>query len=214
MEKFADYFGSLTLYDLFAYLLPGLPTLLGSLILGWTVFAPKSVLNVQTPSGYIVASALVIAYVLGHFMQALGNQLDKVGRQPLPGSVPKRLEEKVRQELGLGNRALKSGELQMHARDLVFRKFDYKPPTLRDIFEYRLGYYRGMTLALCIFGVSIVARMLIGTAQIKSGNRVLSVSDVLSLTVVLTVVVVTWAHYMRFRRFQFLLDRFDALALL
>ncbi len=215
MEKLADFFGSFTLYDLFAYLLTGVPALAALLILGWSTLAPESALHIRTPSGYLITVAIAIAYVVGHVLQAVANlTLDRWARPTLPGTISVKVQARVRQEFGLGQEELKPGELQMYVRDLVFRGFQYKPPALRDIFEYRVGYYRGMTLGASILAVSLILRTLIDTTSVKLGDRVLAVSDALMWALVIFAVIAAAAHLFRFRRFQKLLDRFDALAIL
>jgi hypothetical protein len=218
MGKFADYFGQLTLYDLFAYLLPGLPALAGAVILGWTLGAPQTVLAIQSPSGYIVVTALVLAYLLGHCMQGFADFLGRFGRPQMREKMLKDLESDVRKEQRLrDDEKLGAADLHMLARDLVFKELNYSPPALRDIFEYRVGYYRGMTLALSLIVISLFCRILRGTtstAKIKLDDRLILVSDWLLTVGALLLLVVALAHYFRYRRFQALLDRFDALAIL
>lgn len=62
-----------TLYEVFGYLLPGAVSLCGLGIVAWSCFWPAATLAPPNASAPFWVTIGLIAYLLGHLTQALGN---------------------------------------------------------------------------------------------------------------------------------------------
>src|SRR5258708_23687359 len=77
--------GQITLYDIFGYFLPGMIVLVAISILFWSIYLPEQPFVLRSPAGELWIACGVIAYLLGHLNQAVGNllvsRLKRVGRR-------------------------------------------------------------------------------------------------------------------------------------
>jgi hypothetical protein len=66
-----------TLYEIFGYLLPGGVTLVALILLYWALFVPTVPLGIASfqPGLGTWTIILLVSYVLGHGVQAVGNKL-------------------------------------------------------------------------------------------------------------------------------------------
>src|SRR5690349_19063426 len=65
----------LTLYELFGYLLPGAVLTAGLAVLFWALFFPQDAVEFDIKTVEVWATFLVMAYLVGHAGQSVGNWL-------------------------------------------------------------------------------------------------------------------------------------------
>jgi len=156
-----------TLYEVFGYVLPGAFGLAGVYLLYWPFFlAPDQDWTGISAAGW--TGILAVAYVFGHFLQAVMNLLLKeVSWRPerrifddheqVPANVRSTLEKRVREALGLtGNGILKPKTIYHVAEHHVLQ---HGKTEARDVYQYREGFYRGMAPALLLLGIGCVVRL-------------------------------------------------------
>ncbi|MGA9761630.1 MAG: hypothetical protein WBQ14_04330 [Gaiellaceae bacterium] len=193
---------NVTLYDLFGYLMPGLVALGSLALLAWSLFIPSHPLHSPSLTSVEWLIVFVLAYFLGHLVQAIGNLAFCWAG-----------EDKVALEIGeeaLGAKRMK--ELQKAAKlgdEQKLSLFSYCDTYLaqqgkttdREIYQYREGFYRGLTIAILPALAAIVVELIRGNAAIRSGGSVhmIGIGPLVYIYVILLATV--GLSYWRFRRF-------------
>lgn len=155
-----------SLYDFFGYLLPGMIATAGIGVL----LTSATDLNAAIPigllrDGLIGIGFLVTSYCVGHLIHAIGNVLPPIRYTPeeellgkngsLSLELRNALDDALRRRLRLDPEKLEPGEkyaVADEARALVPREGD------RDMYIYREGFYRGMTIASAIIALALLWR--------------------------------------------------------
>jgi len=156
-----------TLYELFGYAFPGAFGLAGVFLILWRLFLP-----IQPDWGNVSATGwwlcIALAYVFGHSLQGLGNLFSKwiVWHPELAifsdaKHLPKELQELLNQK---SVRAVGLEETNKLAPNVIYDIADHTiqqhgKTEMRDIYVYREGYYRGMTLGLLFFTVGLLFQL-------------------------------------------------------
>jgi hypothetical protein len=167
-----------SLYDLFEYFIPGAVLAVALYLLlaiPCSVHAPLDLAVFQHREA--LASALVLSYLAGHLVHALGNQLPWLGWSPEefvlgPHTSPGAGQEKalqsplvehalrhIRLRYGIDPNRLSPREcygLMDESRVLLDREGD------REIYVYREGFYRAMTVAAAVLAIGLAARAVVG----------------------------------------------------
>ena len=163
-----------TLYDVFGYIIPGVvfAAALSALFIG--CFVP--VLEFATiPRGpWSAVACLVLAYICGHAAQAIGNVLSTFFPVPEDEALaPNRSGTQCPAIFVEASRKKMAEILQLSQMELSPRWF-YRAcdaaagtdrTTERDLYTYREGFYRGMTIASLLW--LIVAIFLLGRRWVK-----------------------------------------------
>lgn len=196
-----------TLYDIFGYLGPGIVAFVGLYLLVWQLALAESQDWSRLAAGGW-AAILIIAYLLGHLVQALSNILTRViGWSPeesvlgeiRTGSpeIINRAVAKACQVIGLPDQTLLSNPVLHDVADHYLQQNG--KTECRDIYIYREGFYRGLAVALLILGVGALTRMIgpegklaIFETSIPISSGILGGFGALSLVMA----------YLAFRRFQ------------
>lgn len=155
-----------TLYDIFGYLFPGLVTLGALTIFSWAAFLPASGLTTPRLSGTWWIAVFVTSYVLGHLVQAVANLLVK-WIPPFGPSALAALDwsphgSAIPGALGFGTRPESAREAELWAAQL-FEAADIVVAQQgktddRTIYQYREGFYRGLTIAFALSFAAVVIR--------------------------------------------------------
>mgnify|MGYP000141370585 CR=1 FL=1 len=204
----------ITLYDIFGYLIPGL-VLFGALVIFfWSIFFPKYPLEVSyslSPAGWI--AALLSSYLCGHLAQACANILIRFAR-------PTELSELSGQKKGLPESLVQSAKIAISTK-LKIKSEDITPELLyticdeilvqrgiteyRDVYQYREGFYRGLTVSFVVLLLSLITRVLIPGAALGFSGAVKALKWQIFLffgTLALSCVVLFYIRYRRFAKYR------------
>lgn len=172
---------SVTLYDIFGYLVPGAVTVLAIVIAAWTATAPRATLQLIPQPTQLWVAAAFVAYIAGHVVQAIANELRRLTRSAeskvLTGAgvavIPKCLADAVRQKLGarLGvpPDALPPACVCAACDETVVQRGMTDD---RQMYVYREGFYRGMTVACLMLSLSIIARAFAPAGAVRVASMV------------------------------------------
>jgi hypothetical protein len=156
----------LTVYELLGYLIPGGVTFFGLfLVLG--AFEPTWLDRSHWDNlGWWVVLPLVLAYILGHVVQAIGNavfgkRFEDPALNEVVADLPDSGFEAVARRLSVTASADEIAKWKStHRRPFLalcteILEQDGKP-AMRDVFLYREGFYRGTCLALVMLALGLV----------------------------------------------------------
>lgn len=194
---------TITLYDLFGYLIPGIVALSGIGLFFWAVLDPG--LKPDGDLKAVVWTALfLIAYLLGHVVQAIANFTpglnyslvetwhDDSTAGPFKGVIEKKLEAK-----GLLPTDADQKQTYRMCDIVVTQK---SATSEHELFTYREGFYRGMSVALILLAIGLFARLLEGPATITLDKDHTATRSMLFFYVVATLVA-AYLYFVRFERF-------------
>jgi len=200
-----------TLYETFGYLLPGIVFLTALVILFWAIYLPASPLGYVELSFQMIAALLLLAYFFGHLNQALGNLLTKILRSPeetvlskgQSGSMPHHLVHIAQTRAS----ALLGIDLSEINPEWLFRICDETLVqrgvcTDREIYQYREGFYRGLTVSFFALTVSLMVRTVIPGASLKLGSSVQAMNTPELLFFILLSASGVWLAFRRYSRFS------------
>lgn len=204
-----------TLYDLFGYLAPGLVALTGVGLFFWAVLDPG-----LKPDGDLKAvvwtALLLIAYLLGHLVQGIANYTpglkysltetwwDDSVAKAFRGVIEKKLKAKGLLPDAADGRHL-SAASKLEAQKQTYRICDVvtvqnAKTSERELFTYREGFYRGMSVALLIVAVGLLARLIRGPATLTLDKDHTADRWMLFFFLV-AVLVAAYLYFLRFERF-------------
>jgi hypothetical protein len=194
-----------TLYEIFGYLLPGSVTLLGCMLLYWALFVPSVPLGIATfqPGLGTWTLLVVVSYVLGHAVQALGNKVLRgieASALAMPSAtwMSERAKETAAQLAGIPARQIDS--------KWVYRVLDEYSvqagkPGDRDMFIYREGFYRGTCIALFLLSVALLVRSGFPGTSIQFTKWLFPVSFWQLLLTAVLIGGLGWLFLLRYKRF-------------
>lgn len=208
-----------TLYDVFGYFLPGCICAVALGILFWSVIMPDTALSPpQTVvAGWLIVGVLV-AYTAGHMVQAIANVLMRFFRKYLLS-----VEELMLSKLDKGgisdaltSSAKAKASLLLHVDEKVLDPntlycicdeavVQFGVVTDRDVYIYREGFYRGLTISFSLLCVSLVIRMLVPGAFFNlSGTQLLNATSMLLFGAATSLVAagLSFGRYRRFGRYR------------
>ena len=201
---------SVTLYDIFGYLVPGSIFLAGSAIVYWTAFgmAPADIDAMTAPVWIAVA---VIAYLFGHMVQAVANLLmkgftktpDLVLKPKSALSAPVQMIELATSkaakilELPAGS-TMSTDELYEICDHFVQQKCN---TATRDIYVYREGFYRGICIGFVFLSLSLLLRVAASNSTMVIAHNTLHFSHAQIIVLFVVCAFFAWLSFTRFRRF-------------
>jgi len=199
-----------TLYDIFGYLLPGFVFLAGIAILIGAIFMPSSPISLSTTAidNWIVI--VIGAYIAGHMVQAIANIitkklpsaesliLEKGHPESFPGDVIDLVESEVRSTLGIKSKTMKPGFIYQVCDEAVLQ---FGVTSDRDIYIYREGFYRGLTVSFMVLVLGLTVRVLIPGASLNVSEKVQPLSTLLLLFFDALSLLAAWLSFNRYKRF-------------
>ena len=203
-----------TLYDIFGYLLPGFIFLTGIAILFWAIFIPSTPIQLLTISGDIWIVILLSTYIIGHMVQAIANLLTKQLQSAentvlskgqadsFPDTVIDSATSKVNLILGVKMKDMKPGFLYQVCDEAVAQ---FGVTSDRDIYIYREGFYRGLTVSFMTLFLGLTARVLVPGASLNiSGNlQPINISMLLFFDVIFLILArLSFNRYKRFGSYR------------
>jgi hypothetical protein len=194
-----------TLYEIFGYLLPGSVALLGLILLYWALFVPRVPLGIASfqPGLGTWTLLVVVSYVLGHAVQALGNKLLRsVEASALAmrsaGWMSERAQQVAAELIGIPAKEIQS--------NWVYRVLDEYTvqtgkPGDRDMFIYREGFYRGACIALFCLSAALLVRMVFPGTSVQFSKWLFLVSFWQLLLTAAITGGLGWLFFQRYKRF-------------
>lgn len=122
----------------------------------------------------------MLSYFAGHLNQALGNLLTMILPSPekvalskgLPGNLPDDLVQvarlKVSEMLGVDLKNISPEWLFRICDEVLLQRGNC---TDREIYQYREGFYRGLTLSFVVLAISLIVRAAIPGASLQIGQE-------------------------------------------
>lgn len=192
-----------TLYEVFGYLIPGGVALLGFALLYWSLFASRVPLAIATLQPGVGSSTVIVvlAYVIGHAVQAVGNKIFRhveATALTMPGAanIRDRARETAGELIGIVPEQLEPRWVYRILDEYAIQKGQ---PGDRDMFIYREGFYRGTSTALFFLSATLLVRLVSPGAAIQFPKWVFPVSF---LPLVLTACIVAWLGLLLFHRYK------------
>jgi len=198
-----------TLYEIFGYVIPGLPTEAALVFIYWFLFHADHPLQIATGTLLSVdfAAVLLFAYLLGHSVQAVANLVLRFKDDEL---LCKGSADSKRILLETAHR-LAGAQLGVETGKLAFKEFfrymdEYAVQSgataERDMFTYREGFYRGNAVAVGLLAIVVAVRIPFGGVVIQVSSNLFNASrgELGFLAAVLAAV--SFMCFRRFRRFS------------
>ncbi len=195
-----------SLYDLFGYLLPGFVAAVGIGLLWHAIFANDSAIPLDPLATPLIgSSALLVAYLLGHFCHAIGNifptspedELLKSGGQESL-TLLKAIDERFTVRHGVVATTLKPVEkygILDEEGMFTGQRGD------RDVYVYREGFYRGMVVASLILSVGVAFHLPLDRTCFSLGSSSTCLRSVEFLAIMLLSGAYAWGSFARMKRF-------------
>lgn len=206
-----------TLYDIFGYLFVGLVAVASLWILGWALVFPDAALREPPLSSSEWLAVLIVGYVVGHLVQAIANKVfERPSLKPKAREawewMPVELRKKILERLDVPKPGADAPAKDQEAFaskvyelcDIVVAQ-DGDAGGDRQIYQYREGFYRGLTVAFLFGFVAVLTRALHnGQALIGPGERhVVSGSEyVFALAVLGVASRLAYRRYLRFFEYK------------
>lgn len=197
-----------TLYEIFGYVLPGSLFFLAVFTIFWSIFLPHVSVPVCLTSPEAVTAILLASYFSGHVVQALGNVLAKVTRV-----TDSSIAEVIAVEIGCLYDVVRRDVVQkLNVNDSDLKLADIVRITDetnvqvgisgdREVYQYREGFYRGLSVACIMLTIAVVVRMMAGPPGVEYHD----VSYKLTMNMLISCIFVTASgavlFYYRFIRF-------------
>jgi hypothetical protein len=186
-----------TLYDIFGYLLPGLVAFAALAVFVWAALLPGSALHEPTLGAPAWFALLTFSYVLGHLVQAIASGIPFMVQRE--HDVLEELGDEVTRDILQGTRAEKDSTAY-HICDEMLAQTGQTGD--REIYQYREGFYRGLTVAFSLGIVAVIVRAARAGATLRSGHTTHSVPTTAYVVASIFLAVATWLAYRRYRRFS------------
>lgn len=200
----------LTLYEIFGYVLPGSISLAGIIILFWTIYFPTVPLYIFKSTVDMWILIILSSYILGHVIQAIGNQViclfpsmeGTTLSEDNPIGIPSDLSKLAKQKLT----EILDADLNDISNKWLFKIYDEVVvqcgvPLNREIFQYREGFYRGLTLSLFFLFLSLLLRTAVPGASVMSSNTIQPIFPSMMLFFIFLTFLSSLLSFCRYRRF-------------
>lgn len=199
-----------TLYEICGFLLPGTVFLVGFVILFWSLFHPCIPLTLGGFTRDAWVFIILASYFLGHLAQALANCT--IGRHPqkedlfltqgraesIPDALLQRATSKIAEMFGVAPEEVSREFLYRICDEIVAQGGNRED---REIYQYREGFYRGLTIPLVMLGFSLFMRAAIKGASLNLSGVVWPIGRAELCTLALMSFAGSWLSFLRYRRF-------------
>ena len=199
-----------TLYEVFGYLLPGSVTLVALFLIFWAIYMPRRVIQIGLINVQAFAAGALIAYLLGHLSQAIGNiapgSFCHFEKEALREDGPDSAANQFVKEAKIGVAKLCNVDKKTISADWLYRVLDetvvqFGVGSEREIYQYREGFYRGCTVAFAVLAGGLLVRCIVPSTAVELRNVVHYLSRWVLVFPLLISISATWLSYRRFRRF-------------
>lgn len=201
----------ITLYDIFGYLGPGVIAFAGIYLAVWGLILDNTQdWSKLTTAGWI--AILVVAYLIGHVVQALSNTITKIIRinpevrilgdaQAVTPEILALVNERACRILGLQNDTSLTLKVLYDVVDHYL--LQHGKTESREIYVYREGFYRGLSVALLVFALGSFFRTIGSNGNLEIFGISISITrKVLVTCTIFSTIMAALAIY-RFNRFSY-----------
>ena len=194
-----------TLYDVFGYLVPGSLLGVALLLFWWSAFYTNHVAILDSNFSLPVWGLLgLISYLFGHLVQAGGNLLlDHRAKSELCNDMPQvfaAAQEAATRQLGSeAIQGISTSHLSAYMDEYVVQHGSLGD---REMFRYREGFYRGMTISWAVLALALLVRSIAGTPSVRLLPGVLTVSVWQMCAAAAISATTAYLYYHRFLRFS------------
>lgn len=202
-----------TLYDIFGYLFVGLVAGASLWILGWALVFPHAALRDPKLSSSEWLAAVIAAYIVGHLVQAVANLVfERASLMPKAYVawmwMPKDLRSGIVKKLDLtapeeGARAPDKEKFALDAYELcdIVVTQNANAGGDRQVYQYREGFYRGLTVAFFGGFVAVLLRALHNGQAVIGPHAQHIVTGWEYLVALAVLATAAWLSYHRYLRF-------------
>lgn len=203
----------ITLYDIFGYLIPGCVAFVAIYLIAWRIVLPahQDWSSISTLGWIIVAG---VAYVTGHLLQALSNIVYRFGwKNPeqcilvdaslVPSNVLVVAQEASRRAIGLSENDNVDMKTLYEIMDHYIQQ--HGKTESRDIYIYREGFYRGLSVGLFLLTIGSLIHMTgEETAAAAFGGTITLTRPCMGFVAILSVIMALLglARYRRFMTYR------------
>jgi len=196
----------ISLYDLFGFFFPGAAFSLAFVILTWSIFFPKVTHfspNINTTTWTIL---ILIAYLAGHMVQAIANLIfpskKSIERSMKDEFMSKEFLDLARTEActllyGPGLVEIDDIHLYRICDEILCQKGKSES---RSIYEYREGFYRGLSISFFLLALAPLPRAVVSGATVWLNT--IPISWKLLLFIQIISLAISVLFYFRYRRFS------------
>jgi hypothetical protein len=170
----------ITLYEIFGYFLPGVVATSAVGILFWSCFYPDAALPLQRVPFEIWAAAGIIAYFVGHLTHAVADlflgrpenkALDAGPSSATPEDIPSALREvapkKAAEMMSVNPEQINNALLFSICDETLAQSGEIGD---REIYQYRGGFYKGMTVSFVLLVLGGLFRIFHSTTFLFKGE--------------------------------------------
>ncbi len=214
----------ITLYDVLGYLFPGFIFLVALIVLFWAVFSPTTALLPLFQNADDIGEwslVVIAAYILGHLVQGIGNaafrrlpstrslvfsrsETAAAGIHRLPEPLVSKARSRLAARLEVREEDIDDSLLYQLCDEFVMQSGIKEIISNREIYIYREGFYRGMTVSLALLFLSLMVVMgitLNPAASLKLSDDLPPANLAMLLPLNSLLVIGTWLSFQRYRRF-------------
>lgn len=173
---------NLTLYEVFGYLLPGAISAAAIVVLFYLTTIFENQIYIPDATKTIAFIAVIISYYSGHIVQAIGNMIFKWIHDP---------EQEVFKNNGtlhvdtiklVENKLISLYSIQNLSPALIYRLCDayvvqYGNIGDREMFQYREGFYRGLSVSCMLLSVACLCMLFANPVKVLWDNHCIAVVD-------------------------------------
>jgi hypothetical protein len=206
-----------SLYDVFGYLIPGIAATAGLILVGVSLNEAFATSDTQTvglswlSSPPLATLALLACYAVGHLCQAIGNALPALSRPPeddflVPDEFPTSVTDRATAVLG-SRLGIDASTVNLRVRVALMDQIRGigGASSDREVFVYREGFYRGLTVAMSAVVLALATRLLFASTSLGFANAQVELDrrgNVLLLLVCAAAVALFRERMRRFGRYR------------
>lgn len=205
----------ITLYDIFGYFIPGCVGLIAVYLIAWRIVLPANQdwSTLSTLGWAIVAG---VAYVMGHALQALSDVLygvrwSKPEKRILEKKCIDPLKDKMKSALHKAEWANNLSIKEDNSQNILLYEIvdqyirQHGKTKSRDMYRYREGFYKGLSVGFILLAVGAVVHMTGGQTTINAlGISMTLTTQRMAFISALSVIIaiLTWCRYRKFVEYR------------
>lgn len=197
-----------TLYEVFGYILPGSILGLAVCLTFTNIFTANTTIPMVPLSTELKVIIVVMLYFSGHIVQAIGNigvnvigYTDEYICQQIYKKTPDLVDivsTDIHEKLGISATDISLSTLLIIADQANVQHGNIDN---RDIFIYREGFYRGLSVSCLIITIALTIRLFLPAISFVINNNIVSITNGMLLYVIGMSAIGTILFYNRYKRF-------------
>lgn len=200
----------ITLYDIFGYFLPGIVCFSSIAVLFWCIYYPQIPISFPINNIELWLIIILLSYFCGHMVQAVGNMIMKVfpsvEEEIISKGVSKYISPNIIILIKAKMNRLLNIEINSLEPEILFKICDetilqYGIIGDREIYQYREGFYRGLSVAFLLLSLSFLIRIFIKESIINYDNNIIIIKWQIILFLITISLLFSILSFLRYRRF-------------